>query len=254
MTAAPRIETERLVLRPHVLDDFPHMVAFFASEAARYVGGPMEAPRCWHGFASDVGSWELLGFGGWGVEEKATGAFAGQVGLNRPAHFPEREIGWISDAGPRGQRLRDRGGAGGRAYAYGTLGWTTAVSYVDPQNVRSIALARRLGCTVDPGAQSRPSRRSRLPPSPLRRPAHDPDRRRPPRRAAPARPSRLRSIGSTPSWSSPWGALQAHPGRGRLKAEHGLPPSDPAREARRSPASNALPKKPTSIRPSPASS
>ena len=154
MTAAPRIETERLVLRPHVLDDFPHMVAFFASEAARFVGGPMEAPRCWHGFASDVGSWELLGFGGWGVEEKATGAFAGQVGLNRPAHFPEQEIGWILMPGFEGRGYATEAALAARAYAYRTLGWTTAVSYVDPENTRSIALARRIGCTVDPEAES----------------------------------------------------------------------------------------------------
>ena len=39
-----------------------------------------------------------------------------------------------------------------RAYAYGELGWDTAVSYVDPGNERSIAVARRLGCAEDPAA------------------------------------------------------------------------------------------------------
>ena len=32
------------------------------------------------------------------------------------------------------------------------LGWTTAVSYIDRDNARSIALARRIGCTEDPDA------------------------------------------------------------------------------------------------------
>lgn len=154
MTAAPRIETERLVLRPHVLEDFPAMAAFFASDAARFVGGPMDEKRCWHGFASDVGSWELMGFGGWGVEEKATGAFVGQVGLNKPAYFPEREIGWILMPGREGRGYATEAALAARAYAYGTLGWTTAVSYVDPENARSIALARRIGCAVDPDARS----------------------------------------------------------------------------------------------------
>ena len=39
-----------------------------------------------------------------------------------------------------------------RGYAYGTLGWPTAVSYVDAENHRSCALARRLGAREDPAA------------------------------------------------------------------------------------------------------
>ena len=61
MTAAPRIETDRLVLRPHRMEDFAAMAAFFASDAAGFVGGPMPAPRAWHRFAADVGSWDLWG-------------------------------------------------------------------------------------------------------------------------------------------------------------------------------------------------
>ncbi len=35
------------------------------------------------------------------------------------------------------------------AHAYDTLGWDTVVSYIDPDNARSIALAERLGATLD---------------------------------------------------------------------------------------------------------
>ena len=38
------------------------------------------------------------------------------------------------------------------AHVFGTLGWTTAVSYISPQNARSIALAERLGAVRDAGA------------------------------------------------------------------------------------------------------
>ena len=40
-----------------------------------------------------------------------------------------------------------------RRFAYGPLGWSGAVSYIDRENVASIALARRLGCTEDPSAE-----------------------------------------------------------------------------------------------------
>jgi RimJ/RimL family protein N-acetyltransferase len=149
---APRIETERLALRAHVMADFPPFAAFFASDAARHVGGPLSEARCWYGFASDVGAWELLGFGNWAIEEKATGAFAGQVGLNYPPHFPEREIGWILMPGFEGRGYATEAARAARAFAYGTLGWTTAVSYIEPENARSIAVARRLGCEEDPEA------------------------------------------------------------------------------------------------------
>lgn len=152
MTAAPRLETERLVLRAHIMDDFPPFAAFFASDAARYVGGPLTEARCWHGFAGDVGAWELMGFGCWAVEEKATGAFAGQVGLNRPPHFPESEVGWILMTGFEGRGYATEAARAARTFAFDTLGWTTAVSYIDPANARSIAVARRLGCDEDPDA------------------------------------------------------------------------------------------------------
>jgi RimJ/RimL family protein N-acetyltransferase len=152
MTEAPVIRTARLTLRPHRLSDWEPMAAFFESDAAKYVGGPYDRRRAWHGFASDVGSWSLLGFGPWGVDETATGAFVGQVGLNKPAYFPEREIGWIVFPAFQRRGYAHEAALAARAYAYRTLGWTTAVSYIDRDNAASIALARRLGCVEDPGA------------------------------------------------------------------------------------------------------
>jgi RimJ/RimL family protein N-acetyltransferase len=153
MTDAPRLETERLVLRPHRMEDFPPFAAFFAGDRARFVGGPLPLRRVWHGFASDVGSWALMGFGAWAIEEKATGDFAGQVGLNKPAYFPEREIGWILMPGFEGRGFATEAARTARVFAYDTLGWNTAVSYIDPENRRSIAVARRLGATEDERAE-----------------------------------------------------------------------------------------------------
>jgi RimJ/RimL family protein N-acetyltransferase len=154
MTEAPRIETERLTLRPHRMDDFPTFATFFAGDAARFIGGPMPARQAWHGFAADVGSWELMGYGAWAIEERTTGAFAGQVALSKPPHFPEAEIGWLLMPGFEGRGYATEAALAARAFAYATLGWPTAVSYVDPENLRSIAVARRLGCTEDPAATS----------------------------------------------------------------------------------------------------
>ncbi len=152
MTDAPTLTTARLTLRAHRLSDFAPFAAFLASDAARYVGGPLDERRAWHGFASDVGSWSLLNFGCWAVEESASRAFVGQVGLTRPAYFPEREIGWIVFPAFQRRGFALEAAQAARDFAFGALAWTTAVSYIDRDNAASIALARKLGAAEDPKA------------------------------------------------------------------------------------------------------
>jgi RimJ/RimL family protein N-acetyltransferase len=149
---APVLRTGRLTLCPHTMADWEPIAAFFESDAAAYVGGPLPRRRSWFGFGADVGSWDLLGFGAWAVDEAATGAFVGQVGLNKPPHFPEREIGWIVFPAFQRRGFATEAARAARDFAYGSLGWTTAVSYVDPENAASIATARRLNCVEDEGA------------------------------------------------------------------------------------------------------
>jgi RimJ/RimL family protein N-acetyltransferase len=153
MTEAPTLRTARLTLRPHRLDDFPAMAAFFASDAACFVGGPINERRAWFGFGADVGSWSLLGYGCWAVDETATGVFVGQVGLNKPAFFPEREICWIVFPAFQRRGFAREAAVAARDFAFGPLGWDTAVSYIDRANAASIALARSLGAVEDPLAE-----------------------------------------------------------------------------------------------------
>ena len=149
---APVIATERLTLRPHRMDDWEPFAAFFESDASAYVGGPLPRRRSWFGFGADVGSWDLLGFGAWALDDTASGAFVGQVALSKPPHFPEREIGWIVFPPFQRRGFATEAARAARAYAYRRLGWPTAVSYVDRDNAASIATARKLGCVEDPAA------------------------------------------------------------------------------------------------------
>ena len=114
----------------------------------------MAAARAWHAFAADVGGWELLGFGAWAIEEKATGDFAGQLSLNKPPHFPEREIGWFLLAGLRGPRLsppRPPRAARALRLRHPRPGNRSSATSI-PANARSIRLAERLGARLDPAA------------------------------------------------------------------------------------------------------
>ncbi len=154
MTEAPRIETERLVLRAQRREDFEPYAAFFASERSHLAGGPLDATWSWYAFAAGVGHWALLGFGGLTIEDRATGAPLGQIGFNKLPHSPEPELAWLVFAEAEGKGVAYEAARAARDFAFGTLGWTTAVSYMSPDNVRSKALVQRLGAIYDPFAES----------------------------------------------------------------------------------------------------
>lgn len=154
MTEAPVIETERLRLRPQRVEDFPPFAAFYATERSRFVGGPLDAVWTWYGFAADSGHWALLGFGGLTIEDRATGRLLGQITYNKAPHTPERELAWLLYPEAEGHGYAFEAALAARDHAYRVLGWQTAVSYIAPENVRSLALAHRLGASHDPAAIS----------------------------------------------------------------------------------------------------
>lgn len=149
MIEIPRIETERLILRAHRESDIPVETAFFASERSRFVGGPSEHPNGWRSVTGILGHWALRGYGFFAVELKETGEYCGRAGPLFPDTWPEPEIGWTLMNGFEGKGIAFEAAIAGRQYAYQSLGWTTAISLVDPQNTRSAALAKRMGAWRD---------------------------------------------------------------------------------------------------------
>ena len=145
----PTIETDRLCLRGLGEQDFTPLCAFYASDRARFVGGPMDAESTWRMLATEIGHWTLRGYGRFGVEEKATGATVGLVGPWNPEGWPEPEIGWDLMNGYEGRGYATEAGRAALDYAYVTLGWTTAISLVAEGNDASGAVATRLGATED---------------------------------------------------------------------------------------------------------
>lgn len=152
MTPAPAIETERLRLRGPERRDWEGFCAFFLSERARYIGGADSRRKAWQAFASEIGHWHLRGFGFWAVTVKPADDCVGLVGCWYPETWPEPEIGWTLWAEAEGRGIAYEAALAVRAHAYGPLGWTTAVSYIDHDNTRSIRLAKRLGAVLDEAA------------------------------------------------------------------------------------------------------
>ncbi|MCC6008243.1 MAG: GNAT family N-acetyltransferase [Rhodobacteraceae bacterium] len=149
MIEPPVLETERLILRANRLEDFEAYAAFYQTDRATLRGGQRGRLEAWRAFCAEIGHWQMRGYGFWAIEEKATGRYAGQVGLYHPEGWPEEEIGWLLMEGFEGRGLAMEAAIAARAHAYGTLGWPTAVSIIHEQNHRSIALALRMGCRHD---------------------------------------------------------------------------------------------------------
>ncbi|MFW2544220.1 GNAT family N-acetyltransferase [Primorskyibacter sp. 2E107] len=147
---APVLHTPRLTLRPHVLSDMAPFWEFFRSDRAEYVDAPQNESHFWYGFASEVGSWDLMGHGGWAVDTKG-GDFVGQVAITRPPHFPETEIGWLFFESAEGKGYASEAATAALHWAW-AQGFETLVSYIHPKNARSIALAERLGAVMDSAA------------------------------------------------------------------------------------------------------
>jgi RimJ/RimL family protein N-acetyltransferase len=151
--AIPTLTTERLTLRPPVFADFPAYERLMASPRSVYMGGPFDTRGAWGMFCHDVAMWQLFGHGALMVDVTATGECVGQVGINHGPLFPEKELGWLVYEGFEGKGYALEAARALRDWAFEVRRLPTLVSYVDPHNARSIALAQRMGAVLDPDAE-----------------------------------------------------------------------------------------------------
>lgn len=150
----PVLETERLTLRAFAPQDVAAGVDFLMQDRTRYMGGPYSRAEAWDHCAGLLGHWAIRGYGLFSICLKGTDQAIGDVGLLCPGGYHEPELGWgIWDAALEGKGLVREAAEAVRAHAYADHGWSTLVSYIDPENTRSIALAKRLGCTLDEDAR-----------------------------------------------------------------------------------------------------
>jgi RimJ/RimL family protein N-acetyltransferase len=153
---APRVETERLVLRQWRKDDFRPYHALVQHPAVhRHFGPkPMGMEECWRRVASAVGGWQLNGFGTWAVERKADGKLVGNVGLFtawrdlEPEFGEEPEMGWIMAAETHGQGLALEACRAALDWAHANLEPTPIWAIIAPANASSMKLAERLGFEI----------------------------------------------------------------------------------------------------------
>ncbi len=152
----PVLTTPRLVLRAPVASDWPLWRDFMASERAEFVNArARDDNAAWRAFGHFVGHWVLHGFGQFVITDRQSGATLGSAGPWFPLGWPEKELGWlIWQPEAEGKGYAYEAMCALRNHVHEDLGWNTAVSYIAPDNLRSLALARRLGCVHDQTAEA----------------------------------------------------------------------------------------------------
>jgi RimJ/RimL family protein N-acetyltransferase len=149
--SAPVLTTPRLTLRAPQEGDWPFYRDYRLSDRSTVKGG--DEGLAWVLFSAFFGHWAMRGFGRFIAVLRDTGRPVGHFGPFRPEPWPEPELTWtLWDSSLEGRGIAGEAAAATRDHAFRDLGWTTAVSYIETDNTRSQALARRLGAVPDASA------------------------------------------------------------------------------------------------------
>jgi RimJ/RimL family protein N-acetyltransferase len=152
-TTPPTLITARLTLSPPRASDFEDSAAMWSDPmVVRHVGGRTSTPEeSWARLLRATGLWSLLGYGYWAVRETATGRYVGEVGFAdfhrgiTPSIDGVPEMGWVLATWAHGQGLAAEAVAAGLSWGQGQWGDAPVVCIIDPDNVPSLKLARRMG-------------------------------------------------------------------------------------------------------------
>jgi RimJ/RimL family protein N-acetyltransferase len=149
----PVIETDRLILRGHRLDDFKDCAAMWTDPGVvRYIGGkPCSEEEIWARMLRYVGHWRLMGFGYWAIEEKASGEYAGEVGFAdfkrdiKPSLKDSPELGWALVSRVHGRGYATEAVRAAVAWGEERFGAAKTACMIHPENLASVRVAEKCG-------------------------------------------------------------------------------------------------------------
>ncbi len=138
--------TERLYMRPPVLEDLDSFASFHANATTmEFLGGVQSKHQAWRSLMTIRGSWELEGFGFFSVYLRENDTWIGRIGPWCPAEWPVKEIGWGLHADYVRRGYAHEASVASIDFAFDKLGWEEVSHSIDVKNVGSIKLAERLG-------------------------------------------------------------------------------------------------------------
>lgn len=160
----PQLLTPRLLLRVPSLADLERWADMMSDPAAtRFIGGKQPRSTVWRAIMCMIGAWHETGVAMFSVIDRESGQWLGRVGPWRPDGWPGAEVGWSLHRDAWGRGIALEAACASMDYAVDVLGWTQIVHSIDPDNVASQQLARRLGSTcIGPGQLPDPHHEARV--------------------------------------------------------------------------------------------
>ena len=151
--SAPVLETARLRLRQHRIDDLEALHAIWSDPIVyRCIGGkPATRQDVWFRLLRYGGMWPMLGYGYWAIEDKATGLFVGDLGYAdfqreiEPALDGMPELGWAVAPAFHGRGYASEALAAITAWGDVHFGAHRDVCIISPDNRASIRVAEKGG-------------------------------------------------------------------------------------------------------------
>lgn len=146
-----RLETERLVLRMFVHDDWRALHEHYSdAECTRFTfRRALTEGGTWRAMAGMAGHWQLRGYGPYAVEEKSTRTVLGTVGLWYPVEWPEPEIKWALARCRWGRGYASEAVRAVQRMARQSLPELRLISLIDSRNEASIRLALAVGARFE---------------------------------------------------------------------------------------------------------
>ena len=144
----PRIETERLELRPLTLADLGALHELYADpDAMRYAGGPTHSvDESEARLRRLIEHHERHGFSLWAVVERSSANVAGDAGLVLLEHRgPEIELGYRLKSPAWGKGYATEAAGAWIAYGFDELGLRRIVAVAHPENAASQRVLEKIG-------------------------------------------------------------------------------------------------------------
>jgi RimJ/RimL family protein N-acetyltransferase len=149
MDDLPRLDTERLILRPPRVEELDDWIAMMSDpDVAGFIGGVQPPSMVWRGVMAMIGAWHATGIAMFSVIERGSGRWLGRIGPWCPHGWPGTEVGWALARSAWGQGYAHEAAVASMDYAFDVLGWDDVIHTIDPANTPSQRLAQRLGSTL----------------------------------------------------------------------------------------------------------
>jgi RimJ/RimL family protein N-acetyltransferase len=152
LTVAPVLDTGRLRLRSYTAGDLDDMAALRADPVVmRYIGGKTQTRvETWSRLLRCAGSWPLVGFGFWAVEEREAARYVGEVALFDALRDVEPRIevletGWIFAPWAQGRGYATEAVRAMLAWSDAQPGMADTACIVDAANGASQRVAIKCG-------------------------------------------------------------------------------------------------------------